>query len=140
MATPLDPDARRFALVAKQRFEEARAILNLAKLPAAAQYLGGYAIECALKALITVETPPSKRPAGKSVDEWMKDEFGHGLAKLRAAAGRYAQLPKAIVGEFVFVSRWDPQSRYDPGPGRPEVAERFLLAAERIIKWADGRM
>jgi hypothetical protein len=142
MGMPTDKDARKFARVAKQRLEEARTIHAKVHLSAAAEYLGGYAVECVLKALLLVVTPPQERSdSGQSAIEWLKKEFGHDLALLRFGLDqRGTRMPANVAKQFVFVSTWDPQSRYEPGPGDPERAERFLAAAGAIVAWADGRM
>jgi hypothetical protein len=142
MVVPRDVDARKFARVAKRRLEEAKVIHSKVQLWAAAQYLGGYAVECMLKALVLVTTPAGERPlSGEVTIEWLKKEFGHDLIGLRAGlARRGIRMSREIAGEFVFVSTWDPQLRYEPGPGDPDKTERFLLAAEAILRWADERM
>jgi len=142
VALPRDIDARKYSRVAKQRLDEAKLILDKLELFAAAEYMGGYAVECILKALVLTVTPPSQRPpAGEKTVEWLKNEFGHDLSALRRwAAARGAQMPRDIADGFVFVATWDPQSRYELGPGSLESADRFLTAAASIVKWADSRM
>ena len=142
MGTPTDKDARKFARVAKQRLEEARTIHEKLHLSAAAEYLGGYAVECILKSLLLWVTPPQERSAtGESAIEWLKNEFGHDLAMMRFALDRRGtRMPADVARQFVFVLTWDPQMRYEPGPGNPERAERFLAAAGTVVTWADGRM
>jgi HEPN domain-containing protein len=142
VGSPKNIDARKYARVAKQRFDEAMTVLKKAQLPAAAQYLGGYAVECILKALVLTLTPATERPnSGHDTIEWLKTKFGHDLRGLRAEAARHGvRMSAETVAEFGFVLSWDPQSRYELGPGDPETAERFLAAAEKIIKWADERM
>jgi hypothetical protein len=86
MGMPTDKDARKFARVAKQRLEEARTIHAKVHLSAAAEYLGGYAVECVLKALLLVVTPPQERSdSGESAIDWLKKDFAHDLALLRFA-------------------------------------------------------
>lgn len=136
---PTDIDARKYYRVAKQRLTEAKLVLTKAELPAAAQYLGGYAVECILKALLLTLTPSRQRPpAGAATVEWLKREFGHDLIALRAAIrARSGGLPRDVTAEFVYVLTWDPDLRYEPGPVDPGKAERFVAAAEAIVKWAD---
>jgi hypothetical protein len=142
MGMPTDKDARKFARVAKQRLEVARTIHAKVHLSAAAEYLGGYAVECVLKALLLVVTPAQERSdSGQGAIEWLKKEFGHDLALLRLALDQCGtRMPPTITKQFLFVSTWDPQSRYEPEPGDPERAERFLVAADAIVSWADGRI
>jgi len=139
---PKDIDARKYYRVAKQRLEEAKVILTKVELPAAAEYLGGYAVECMLKALIIVTTPPSERPPpGDKTVKWWKKEIGHYLELMRAAVRkRCGKLPPDVTSALVYVATWHPEQRYEPGPGDPAKATRFLAEAETIVKWADQRM
>jgi hypothetical protein len=142
MAMPSNIHARHFYRVAVRRLNEARLIFDKLQLSAAAQYLGGYGVECMLKSLLLARPRAGERK--RSRDEtvaWLKAEFGHNLNKLRKeAARRGAILPPAEALEFVFVSTWDPQSTYDAGAGDVKEAERFLSAAAKIVKWADESM
>lgn len=133
--------ARKFSRVAKQRLEEAKTVRR-AQLPAAAEYLGGYAVECILKALVIVVTPTSERPpSGEATIDWLKKDFGHDLEDLRKGlVKQHTIMPPQVAREFAFVATWDPQLRYELGPGDPDRAERFLEAASAVIKWADERM
>lgn len=142
MALPKHVDARRFARVAKRRLDEAKVIHTRVHLNAAAQYLGGYAIECILKALVLHRTPPSKQlRSAAEIDQWMKKSFGHDLNSLRIYLDKYGEhMPPDVAREFLFVSTWDPQLRYDPGPDKPERTRQFLLSAEAVVQWASERM
>jgi hypothetical protein len=53
---------KRLRRVAGHRFEEARFLLDKGNYTTGAAYLGGYAVECALKALILSNDPPSTDP------------------------------------------------------------------------------
>jgi hypothetical protein len=142
MGTPRDLDARKFYRVARQRLEEAKLIAEKLQLWAASEYLAGYAVECALKALVILVTPGNERPKpGDATVNWLKVTFGHGLnAMRRYLTGRGARMPRDMGTDFLFVSTWDPQQRYEPGPGEAERTERFLAAADSVVKWAGGRM
>ena len=54
-------DSRDFLRAARQRLTTAEALLDL-KFNLDAQYIGGYTVECALKALILYSTPDADRP------------------------------------------------------------------------------
>ena len=142
MATPRDIDARKFRRVAVQRLEEAELIAEKLELWSAAEYLGGYAIECALKALVILVTPVGKRPAaGEKTTEWLKKAYGHNLNLIRRDLSKHgARMPSSVATDFLYVSTWDPQSRYEPGPGDPDSTGRFLMAARSVLEWAEGRM
>ena len=138
MALPTDTDVRKYYRVAMQRLDEARQILMNLELAAAAIYLTGYAVECMLKALVLSHTP---RVARKRMLQSLKDDFGHNLRRLRAEIIARGVVPRPdIVRELLFVSSWSPELRYEPGPGDPREAARFLDAATAILAWADGRI
>src|SRR4051812_13723475 len=108
--------------------DEAKIVLEKAELPAAAQYLGGYAVECMLKALLLTKTPASQRPpAGEETVRWLKREYGHSLEALRdGIRARIGNIPRPLLGEFVYLRSWDPELRYEPGPVGEDVARRFI--------------
>jgi hypothetical protein len=121
--------------------EESKVILK-AGLPAAAEYLAGYAVECMLKALIIVTTPANERPsAGDATMRWLKREFGHDLDHLHTVVRqRSGNVSRDVASALVYVATWDPEQRYEPGNGDPARASRFLAEAEVVLKWADGRL
>ena len=53
---------RDFLKVALQRLTAAEEIMETLRLTLEAQYIGGYSVECSLKALILEKTPPNDRP------------------------------------------------------------------------------
>lgn len=140
MGTPKNKHARRYYRVAKQRLTEASAILQEAQLPAAAEYLAGYAVECVLKALLIVLVPDTERPDDwEKIVHWMKRTFGHDLGDLRdEVLRRGLRLPVAEVASLDFVmENWKPESRYVPGPGEMRHAREFLAAVQKVVEWAD---
>lgn len=142
MPLPRHPDARLYYRVGRQRRDEAALILRELELWAAAQYLSGYAVECMFKALVITLTPKRELPEkGDATVEWLKETFGHDLGRLRIGiAQRGAPLPRSMISDFLFVSTWNPNIRYKPGPGDPKEATRFLAAVDSIVRWADERM
>lgn len=58
---PVTP--RDFLKVSLQRLTGAEEIMDCLRLTLEAQYIGGYVVECALKALILQITPEFERPA-----------------------------------------------------------------------------
>src|SRR5438067_1085011 len=54
---------RDFLKIALQRLNAAESIMGTLRLTLEAQYIGGYSVECALKALILENTPKMKRAA-----------------------------------------------------------------------------
>src|SRR5262249_11323703 len=54
---------REFLRVSLQRLAAAEQIMVVLRLTLEAQYIGGYSVECAFKALILEKTPEADRPA-----------------------------------------------------------------------------
>ena len=143
MALPKDIDARKFYRVANKRLYEARLILDKLELYAASEYLGGYAVECILKALVLTVTPASQRPpAGDRTIDWLKTEFGHGLDALRRwVVARGARRCRATLPIRSCSSPPGTLSRgTNSARGVWKDAERFLSAAASIVRWANDRM
>jgi hypothetical protein len=137
MAMPHDINARRYYRVAYQRFEDGAALLEISR-PRAAIYLTGYAVECILKSLLLVSTPDGQRAEvlatfrgaiAHNID-WLRDRLIQRIGRLPVGENRHVSL----------VSSWSTDLRYEPGPGDPEDAEAFLIAAQSILTWANGRM
>ncbi len=138
MALPEAREARPYYQTAKQRFEDARFLLE-AERTTGAVYLAGYCVECMLKALVLSRTPAGRR--------------GEMLATLRGARGhdfdwlkaRYfgnggSPFPPEVAKAFSFVDTWGTETRYVSGATKRCDAERFLEAVEEIMIWADGRL
>src|SRR5437016_5864748 len=138
MPMPRDPDARKYYRAALQRLREAELIFDNLGLSAAAIYLTGYSIECILKALLLNMTRAKDRT---TLLGSLRSDFGHNLRRLRTETfARGATPPLGVARDLLFVSSWSPDLRYEPGPGDPVEAERFLRAARSIVVWADGRI
>ena len=144
MGVPKDLNARKYYRVAKQRLEEAELILTKLQLPAAAQYLAGYGVECILKTLPLVTTPERQRPAMADLikrDDKKENRFGHNLRGLRAGlTKRGVSFPREVISGLTFVLTWSPDARYEPGLGSFSDATQFLKAVRSVVIWADGRM
>jgi hypothetical protein len=137
MATPGSLEARRFIRVAKQRFDDASFLLGHRNK--ASIYLAGYAVECALKALLLSVTPLSKT---QGVLKSFRGERGHNLEWLKKQyiKGGGAKFPPIISMKFARVNSWNTDLRYDPGTSTLGEAQEFFLAAEAILRWADERL
>lgn len=137
MAIPTDINARRYYRVAFQRLDDGSALLEISR-PRAAIYLTGYAVECILKALLLIETPPTQRTdmlasfrgAIAHNIEWLRDRLVQRVGRFPVNENRHVSL----------VSSWSTDLRYEAGPGDRDDAEAFLASAEAILRWADGRM
>ncbi|MEW6367102.1 MAG: hypothetical protein AB1714_20930 [Acidobacteriota bacterium] len=132
-------DIRKAAL---KRLMDARAVLRAGRNHTrAACYLGGYAIECRLKAIAmevfgcqTLEQLIEKR---KFTDQ---DIYHHGLDALARELPLYSSLQRSDVWrDFAGpVNSWRVSWRYDPWNLPPEAAQTFLEAVGRVCAWIDS--
>ena len=138
MALPRAREARPFYQSAIQRLEDAEFLLE-ADRTTGAVYLGGYAVECMLKALILSIVPPGQRA---DVLDSFRGARAHDYEWLRA---RYRERggptpPMGVAKGFLLVATWSTNLRYQARATDRIVAESFLKAARDIIDWGDGRL
>lgn len=138
MAVPSSADARLYYRCAFLRHDEAKVLLK-SDFTTGAVYLGGYGVECMLKALVLMAVPDKERSktllsfrGGKAHEyQWLRTLY-------RVNGG--ARFPREIGRCFALVDNWSTDLRYTPrSVGEPE-ARKFLAAAWAIILWADGRL
>lgn len=127
----------------QRRREDAQALL-LAGRWRGAMYLGGYAVECLLKASLM-------RRFGcltlSELDEELKargllaatsSAYTHQFELLLLASGQRDRLRRdaKLWATFNVVNQWQPSWRYDPdSSNRKDAAEDFLEALDRILVW-----
>lgn len=128
-----------FQTIAEKRMREARVLLA-ANEPDGAYYLGGYAVECGLKACIIKKLNAS--------DEWQDRNFSdqcykHDLAALLRLADLEGSL-KGLVGVYAkwqYVEGWKETSRYEQGKTLV-AANAFLDAIDEpvngVLTWIRG--
>ena len=99
--TPPTPDcAKLFYRIAAQRLPEARWILDTSDgtFTTVAVYIGGYAVECALKAVLLARTPRTRH---QKVKETFRGQVGHDFDWLRAQIrARGVSLPVEVTGRL----------------------------------------
>ncbi|MFQ5492463.1 MAG: hypothetical protein ACE5GE_17275, partial [Phycisphaerae bacterium] len=104
-------------------------------------YLGGYAIECKLKALAMERYHCSTL---KDLEEKRSLPYGelhtHGLIALLRHLQLYDKLRRSEVGrDFAnYVGRWTPHWRYNPRNWPEAKARAFLEAVDRVYVWLDN--
>jgi hypothetical protein len=137
MPLPQSREARDFYQSAVQRMVDAEFLLKVNRTTAAV-YLGGYAVECALKALLIDALAGPKR---KTVLKSFRGTKAHDFAWLRKQYYDYGgpQLPTVIARAFVRVGSWTTDLRYQPGRVLPRDARQFVQAVRVILTWAEGR-
>jgi len=129
--------SRDFQKAAAQRLTTAETLLR-EKLTLDAQYLGGYAVECSLKALILQLTPDPDKPR-----------------KLRRiTSGANMHRPDVLLGELrnlgvalplVLVERmrrfdWTTDLRYETGRRDTGETIALLTTAKAIYDWVEGQL
>ena len=138
MASPANDTARLFRRAAAARREEAGVLLD-AGYGSGAVYLGGYGVECVLKALLISATPRGRR-AG--VVRSFRGTAGHNLNGLRtryiAAGGAWP--PRPVADALNRTERWETGLRYSTAAIPVSRAAGFLSDADLIADWADGRL
>ncbi len=106
-------------------------------------YLGGYALECLIKSRLMQKFECRTL---RGLDEELKERgliaaessmYTHQFESLLRVSGHLDRLrrdPK-IWSSFSIVNRWVPAWRYDPDLSKPEEAEDFFEALDRISSW-----
>ena len=128
-----------FQALAERRLREARVLLAAGE-PDGAYYLGGYAVECGLKACIIGMLNAS--------DEWQERNFSdqcyrHDLAGLLRLAELEATLRAFahVDAKWQYVKGWKETSRYEQGKTVADVTI-FLDAiddpADGVLTWIKG--
>jgi hypothetical protein len=107
-------------------------------------YLGGYAIECKVKAIAmeihSCRTLEALRER-LNVDE--REVYTHGLESLLGRlvpTGLLDRLKRGVAGRAFasYVNAWRPSWRYDPTNATMEKARAFLDAVDAVYTWLDS--
>lgn len=129
---------RDFLKVALQRLTAAEAILETLRLTLEAQYIGGYSVECSLKALILEKTPEADRPG-------ILDRLTHSATYHRAEVllDRLRERGVFLTVELAKRMRkfdWTTSLRYETG--RKDTGETYglLRTARTIYQWVEGQI
>lgn len=137
MAVPRSSAARDYFRCALQRYDEARFLLD-ADYSNAAVYLGGYSVECALKALILDAVPSSR---AETIRTSFVGRLGHDYDWLRSVYYESGgpRIPAGLIRAFSLVSGWSTDLRYSPRRMRMTEASVFLTAVAEILHWSEQR-
>jgi len=126
----------KFRRAAKQRFTSAESLLRN-EMTLDAVYLGGYAAECAMKALILRNTRPKEQKA--TLSRICRGAVGHDLETLKAMLQeRGFRMPNGVGRSFLRVVTWSTDLRYEVGLLRYNEAESFLVAVKDVVDWVEG--
>jgi HEPN domain-containing protein len=118
-----------FQEIADLRLRESKALLD-AGFPNGAYYLGGYAIECALKACIAKRTREHDFPEKKLVNDSHTHDLGKllHLAELKDELDAVIETDPAMQSVLDKVQEWSETSRYQRRTAQEAAA--FLIAIE----------
>ena len=113
--------------VANERLKDAIILLKQKRYNGAI-YLGGYVIECLLKAAICVHLNRDNLPAIYRI---------HELIDLLSFAGLLPllQTERRIFQRFTTVATWNVTIRYYGRKFNPQEAKRFLGAVKEVREW-----
>ena len=129
--------SRDFQRVAAQRMTAAETLLR-ERLTLDAQYIGGYTVECSLKALILHLTPGSDQ-----ADKLARISSGANMHKPEVLLGELRDLGTALPLAIANRMRrfdWTTDLRYETGRRDTGETVAFLRTAKTIHDWVEGQM
>src|SRR5665213_2756444 len=129
---------RDFLKAALQRLATAEAILETLRITLEAQYLGGYTVECAFKALILEKTTVADRPITLY-------QLTHGAASHRPEVllARLKGLGVSLTTELAQRIRkfdWTTDLRYETGRRDTGQTRALLRTARAIYVWVEEQI
>jgi hypothetical protein len=129
---------RDFLKVASQRLSAAEQILEVLRLTLEAQYIGGYSVECSLKALILELTPAGERPE-------MLNTLTHGAMyhRVEVLLDRLRDRGIRLTIELAKRMRrydWSTTIRYETGRKDTGETRGLLRTASAIYNWVEGQI
>lgn len=129
--------SRDFQKASAQRLNAAEALF-LATLNLDAQYVGGYTIECSLKALILHLTPDQQRPqklVGISSGAKM-----HDFEVLRGELGKLDRHLPDYIAKRLRRFKWTTDLRYETGRRNTGETMGFLKTARTVYDWVEKQL
>jgi HEPN domain len=129
--------SRDFQNAAGQRLTTAETLLR-EKLTLDAQYVGGYTVECSLKALILHRTPDPDKP-----EKLKQISSGKNMHRADILLGELRDLGIALPLEIAKRMRrfvWTTDLRYETGRRDTGETIAFLNTAKAIYLWVEGQL
>jgi hypothetical protein len=129
--------SRDFLKVALQRLTTAEALLDL-RINLDAQYIGGYTVECSLKALILERTPTADKE-----EILQKISSGQKMHRADVLLGRLRDLGVVLPLALAMRMRrfdWTTDLRYETGRRDTGETIGFLKTAKAIYDWVEGQI
>jgi HEPN domain-containing protein len=128
---------RDFLKVAAQRLTTAETLLR-ERLTLDAQYLGGYTVECSLKALILQQTPDLDK-----LEKLKRLTSGAKMHRPDVLLGELRDLGTVLPLEIAKRMRrfdWTTDLRYETGRRDTGETIAFLKTAKAIYDWVEGQV
>ena len=125
-----------FYRLAAQRVSEARLVFDKTDrtLTTITVYIAGYAVECALKAVLLARTPAAQHARVKAS---FRGRSAHDFNELRKLLrGRGVVLPVEVARDLGKMNWWSTDLRYQCGNVDEARAVDFVAAAEAVVDWA----
>jgi len=120
--------------LAKARLDDATLLFTNFR-PDGALYLGGYAVELALKARICTTLNWKGFPEKRSEFENLQSFKTHKLDVLLTLSGHEQRVKSDYLWAWSAVALWDPEARYRPIGKTPQIDVALLLiAAEALLE------
>lgn len=131
------PHVRRFHLVALQRFEDAEILLQNGRTNGA-MYLGGYTVECMLKALLLSSVPVGSQNA---LMKSFRGSIAHNYDWLRnELRAKGIEFPAIVARQLLIVNSWSTELRYLAGTKKAREVQVFLNAAAQLLEWVERKL
>jgi HEPN domain-containing protein len=122
---------------AEQRLKEAHILLEN-DCTTAAVYLGGYAVECALKALLLSNESSARN---RETIKFFRGTRGHSFSWLRhELLLRKVPFSRPVERWLAALSWWSTDLRYDPRQIEKRNSAEFLRITEEVVHWVQGRL
>ena len=132
-------DSRDFQKAASQRFTTAEVLLKQT-MTLDATYIGGYTVECSLKALILHRTSPEAKPA-----MLRRISSGASMHRPEVLLGYLRDINlvlPSVLGKRMRTGRftWSTNLRYETGRLDTGETTAFLKTAKAIYDWVEGQL
>jgi len=131
--------SRDFQTAAAQRLMAAKTLFHQT-LTLDAQYLGGYVVECSLKALILDKTPDTEKD--DTLKKIIKGAKMHDPEKLLELLWERGVKPPVDLRKRMarFVGTWATDLRYETGRRDTGETRAFLNTAEAVYDWVEASL
>jgi hypothetical protein len=130
--------SRDFLKVALQRLTVAEAVCEILGFNLDAQYLGGYAVECSLKALILEKTPSAERP-----EMLKKISSGAPMHRPEVLLGKLKEYSVTLTADLARKMRrfdWTTDLRYEVGRRDTGETRALLRTAKAVYDWVEEQI